>query len=97
VTSQTSDRSVLAVSGAAALVPRPHVRAALELVTTVEALGADVGSPDLHLRAGVLTGEAAVTLDAEGRADDETDEQHQHHVHADRLPDGTDTTFIRAR
>jgi len=42
------------------------VRAALELVTTVEALGADVGSPDLHLRAGVLTGEAAVTLDAEG-------------------------------
>jgi class 3 adenylate cyclase len=37
------------------------VRAALELVSAVEGLGADV-----HVRAGVLTGEAAVTLGAEG-------------------------------
>jgi class 3 adenylate cyclase/tetratricopeptide (TPR) repeat protein len=42
------------------------VRAALELVSAVEALGADVCPADLHLRAGVLTGEAAVTLGAEG-------------------------------
>jgi class 3 adenylate cyclase/tetratricopeptide (TPR) repeat protein len=42
------------------------VRAALELVSAVEALGADVGASDLHLRAGVLTGEAAVTLGAAG-------------------------------
>jgi predicted ATPase/class 3 adenylate cyclase len=37
------------------------VRAALELISAVEALGADV-----RLRAGVLTGEAAVTIGAEG-------------------------------
>src|SRR4051794_40069981 len=37
------------------------VRAALELVSAVEGLGADV-----RVRAGVLTGEAAVTLGAEG-------------------------------
>jgi predicted ATPase/class 3 adenylate cyclase len=37
------------------------VRAALELVSSVEGLGADV-----RVRAGVLTGEAAVTLGAEG-------------------------------
>jgi class 3 adenylate cyclase/tetratricopeptide (TPR) repeat protein len=37
------------------------VRAALELVASVEELGADV-----RVRAGVLTGEAAVTLGAEG-------------------------------
>jgi class 3 adenylate cyclase len=43
------------------------VRAALELVETVSAIGSDVGAPDLRLRAGVLTGEAAVTLGAEGQ------------------------------
>src|SRR5207245_4329121 len=42
------------------------VRAALELVTAVEALGEEVGAPTLRARAGVLTGEAAVTLGAEG-------------------------------
>src|SRR5581483_673461 len=36
------------------------VRAALELVAAVTALGDEVGAPDLQLRAGVLTGEAAV-------------------------------------
>ena len=41
------------------------VRAALELVSAVHALGIEVGAPDLHLRAGALTGEAAVTLGAE--------------------------------
>ncbi len=41
------------------------VRAALELVAAVEAFGADVGAPDLKARAGVLTGEAAVTLGQE--------------------------------
>ena len=39
------------------------VRAALDLVTAVEALGHDADA-DLKLRAGVLTGEAAVTLGA---------------------------------
>ena len=38
------------------------VRAALELVTAVQALGEEVGDPDLRARAGVLSGEAAVTL-----------------------------------
>jgi class 3 adenylate cyclase/tetratricopeptide (TPR) repeat protein len=42
------------------------VRAALELVTAVEALGEEIGAPTLRARAGVLTGEAAVTLGAEG-------------------------------
>ena len=40
------------------------VRAALELVDAVTALGAEVGAPDLRARAGVLTGEAAVTIGA---------------------------------
>jgi class 3 adenylate cyclase/tetratricopeptide (TPR) repeat protein len=39
------------------------VRAALDLVAAVEALGHEVGA-ELRLRAGVLTGEAAVTLGA---------------------------------
>ena len=43
------------------------VRAALDLVTSVAALGEEFGAPDLRLRAGVLTGEAAVTLGAEGQ------------------------------
>src|SRR5262249_17034575 len=42
------------------------VRAALDLVEAVAGLGADLGAPELRLRAGVLTGEAAVTLGAEG-------------------------------
>ena len=40
------------------------VRAALELVDAVATMGS--GSADLRLRAGVLTGEAAVTVGAEG-------------------------------
>ena len=42
------------------------VRAALDLVTAVSALGDEVGAPELRARAGVLTGEAAVTIGAEG-------------------------------
>jgi class 3 adenylate cyclase/predicted ATPase len=42
------------------------VRAALDLVTAVSALGDEVGA-ELRARAGVLTGEAAVTLGAEGQ------------------------------
>jgi class 3 adenylate cyclase/tetratricopeptide (TPR) repeat protein len=40
------------------------VRAALDLVAAVEALGAEVGSDGLRARVGVLTGEAAVTIGA---------------------------------
>ena len=43
------------------------VRAALELTTTVAALGAEVNAPELRLRAGVVTGEAAITVGAEGQ------------------------------
>jgi class 3 adenylate cyclase/tetratricopeptide (TPR) repeat protein len=43
------------------------VRAGLDLVQAVSALGQEVGAPDLRARAGVLTGEAAVTLGAEGQ------------------------------
>jgi predicted ATPase/class 3 adenylate cyclase len=43
------------------------VRAALDLVEAITALGGDVGAPELRARAGVLTGEAAVTLGAEGQ------------------------------
>ena len=42
------------------------VRAALDLVAAVSALGDEVGATELHARAGVLTGEAAVTLGATG-------------------------------
>jgi class 3 adenylate cyclase/tetratricopeptide (TPR) repeat protein len=42
------------------------VRAALDLVQAVAELGKEVGWPDLKARAGVLTGEAAVTLGATG-------------------------------
>src|SRR5689334_19565504 len=42
------------------------VRAALDLVAAVSALGDEVGAPGLKARAGVLTGEAAVTVGAEG-------------------------------
>ncbi|HJQ74330.1 MAG TPA: adenylate/guanylate cyclase domain-containing protein, partial [Gaiellaceae bacterium] len=43
------------------------VRAALDLVTAVSALGDEVGAPELRARAGVLTVEAAVTIGAEGQ------------------------------
>ena len=43
------------------------VRTALDLVAAVAALGQEVGAPELAARAGVLTGEAAVTLGAEGQ------------------------------
>jgi class 3 adenylate cyclase/tetratricopeptide (TPR) repeat protein len=43
------------------------VRAALELTQAISQLGAEVGALDLQARAGVLTGEAAVTLGAEGQ------------------------------
>ena len=43
------------------------VRAALDLVAAVSALGDEVGAPELRARAGVLTGEAAVTIGAEGQ------------------------------
>ncbi len=43
------------------------VRAALDLVTAVSALGDELGAHELRARAGVLTGEAAVTLGAEGQ------------------------------
>jgi class 3 adenylate cyclase/tetratricopeptide (TPR) repeat protein len=43
------------------------VRAALDLVGAVESLGDDGGAPGLRARAGVLTGEAAVTIGAEGQ------------------------------
>ena len=43
------------------------VRAALDLVTAVSALGEELGAELLRARAGVLTGEAAVTIGAEGQ------------------------------
>jgi class 3 adenylate cyclase/tetratricopeptide (TPR) repeat protein len=43
------------------------VRAALDLVASVSALGDEVGASELRARAGVLTGEAAVTLGASGQ------------------------------
>src|SRR6266705_6178315 len=42
------------------------VRAAIDLVEVVSALGAEVGAPGLRARAGVLTGEATVNLTAQG-------------------------------
>jgi class 3 adenylate cyclase/tetratricopeptide (TPR) repeat protein len=42
------------------------VRAALDLVAEVSRLGEDAGVPGLAARAGVVTGEVAVTLDAVG-------------------------------
>jgi class 3 adenylate cyclase/tetratricopeptide (TPR) repeat protein len=47
--------------------PERAVRAALDLVAAVSALGDELGAPELQARAGVLTGEAAVTLGAEGQ------------------------------
>jgi class 3 adenylate cyclase/tetratricopeptide (TPR) repeat protein len=42
------------------------VRAALDLVVAVTALGDETGAPELRARAGVLTGEAAVSLAGSG-------------------------------
>ncbi len=44
--------------------PERAVRAALELIDRVEGLADETGTLDLALRAGVLTGEAAVTIGA---------------------------------
>src|SRR5256885_8750073 len=43
------------------------VRAALDLVASVSSLGDEIGASELQARAGVLTGEAAVTIGAEGQ------------------------------
>jgi class 3 adenylate cyclase/tetratricopeptide (TPR) repeat protein len=43
------------------------VRAGLDLVAAVTALGDELGIDGLHARAGVLTGEAAVSIGAEGQ------------------------------
>jgi class 3 adenylate cyclase/tetratricopeptide (TPR) repeat protein len=42
------------------------VRAALDLAASVDALGHELAVPDLRARAGILTGEAAVTVGAVG-------------------------------
>jgi predicted ATPase/class 3 adenylate cyclase len=62
--------AVMAVWGA----PTAHeddaeraVRAALDLVDAVAALGGEIGEPALQARAGVLTGAAAVTVGAEAQ------------------------------
>jgi class 3 adenylate cyclase/tetratricopeptide (TPR) repeat protein len=47
--------------------PERAVRAALDLLDAVRALGTDVGASELNARGGVLTGEAAVTIGAEGQ------------------------------
>jgi len=43
------------------------VRAALDLTAAVAEIGAETGAADLRARAGVLTGEAAVTIGAQGQ------------------------------
>ena len=62
--------AVMAVWG----VPTAHeddaeraVRAGLEIVESVAAMGADLQSPNLAMRVGVVTGEVAVTLGATGQ------------------------------
>ncbi len=47
--------------------PERAVRAALELNEAVVGLGEELGAPDLRARVGVLTGEAAVNIGAEGQ------------------------------
>jgi class 3 adenylate cyclase/tetratricopeptide (TPR) repeat protein len=42
------------------------VRTGLDLVAAVSGLADEIGAADLHLRVGVLTGEAAVTVGAQG-------------------------------
>ena len=62
--------AVMAVWG----VPTAHeddaeraVRAGLEIVESIAAMGADLQAPDLAMRVGVVTGEVAVTLGATGQ------------------------------
>jgi class 3 adenylate cyclase len=62
--------AVMAVWG----VPTSHeddaeraVRAGLELVAKVTAMGEDLGIADLQMRVGIVTGEVAVTIGAEGQ------------------------------
>jgi len=43
--------------------PERAVRAALDLITDVATLGNEFGIPELKMRAGITTGEAAVTVD----------------------------------
>jgi class 3 adenylate cyclase/tetratricopeptide (TPR) repeat protein len=43
------------------------VRTGIDLLASVQALGTESGAPDLKARAGVLTGEAAVTLGAQSQ------------------------------
>jgi len=62
--------AVMAVWGAPAATEddaERAVRAALDLVAAISALGDELGAGGLHARAGVLTGEAAVTVGAEGQ------------------------------
>jgi predicted ATPase/class 3 adenylate cyclase len=62
--------AVMAVWGAPAATEddaERAVRAALELVAAVQALGEEAGGTELRARAAVLSGEAAVTLGAEGQ------------------------------
>jgi class 3 adenylate cyclase/tetratricopeptide (TPR) repeat protein len=42
------------------------VRAGLDVIASVAALGEEVGAPDLSMRVGIVTGEVAVTLGATG-------------------------------
>jgi class 3 adenylate cyclase/tetratricopeptide (TPR) repeat protein len=62
--------AVMAVWG----VPTAHeddaeraVRAGLEIVESIAAMGADLQAPDLAMRVGVVTGEVAVTIGAAGQ------------------------------
>ncbi|GAA1478923.1 adenylate/guanylate cyclase domain-containing protein [Nocardioides aestuarii] len=62
--------AVMAVWG----VPTAHeddaeraVRAGLELISAIEAMGAQVGVPDLAMRVGIVTGEVAVSVGAEAQ------------------------------
>src|SRR4029077_5029565 len=43
------------------------VRAGRDLAAAVTALGQEIGAPELRARAGILTGEAAVTIGAQGQ------------------------------
>jgi len=61
--------AVMAVWGAQAATEddaERAVRAALDLVAAVSALGDEVGVPDLRARGGVATGEATVTIGVQG-------------------------------
>jgi class 3 adenylate cyclase/tetratricopeptide (TPR) repeat protein len=62
--------AVMAVWGAPAATEddaERAVRAALDLIAAVSALGEEIGADELRARAGVLTGEAAVNLGAVGQ------------------------------